>query len=79
MRSFPSNPAIQERGCKQLWIQSWDDETSCAIGRVGGISSVVDAMLCHRENTQLQQYACEALHNLAACNNYNRDVIVDEG
>uniref|UniRef100_A0A7S4WE76 Uncharacterized protein n=1 Tax=Ditylum brightwellii TaxID=49249 RepID=A0A7S4WE76_9STRA len=79
MRSSPSNPTIQERGCKQLWIQSWDDETSCAIGRVGGISSVVDAMLCHMENTQLQQYACEALQNLAACNNYNRDVIVDQG
>eukprot|EP00957_Ditylum_brightwellii_P040021 3028815-Ditylum_brightwellii.AAC.1 len=79
MRNFPSDSSIQEWGCKQLWIQSWDDETSCAIGRVGGISSVVDTMLCHRENTKLQQYACEALQNLAVCNDYNRDVIVDHG
>eukprot|EP00957_Ditylum_brightwellii_P104336 7947285-Ditylum_brightwellii.AAC.1 len=54
-------------------------QKSCTIGHVGAISSVVDAMLCHMENKQLQQNACEAFKHLAVCNNYNQDVIVDQG
>jgi hypothetical protein len=69
---------VQERGCEQLWILSWDDETSIVIGRLGGIHRILDAMSQFPQNSHLQRCACEALQNLAL-NSYNRSTIVDYG
>lgn len=78
MRGFPNHVAVQELGCERLWIQSWDDETSSAIGRVGGIPTILDAMRGHIHSPHLQQCGCEALRNLAL-NEFNREVISEQG
>ena len=78
MRQHPHSEAIQEWGCEGLWIHSWEDETSAAIGRIGGISRILDAMSLFPHNEHLQHCACEALQNLAV-NSYNRNAIVDYG
>lgn len=78
MRQFPSERRIQERGCEKLWIQSWDDENSSAIGRVGGIHILLNAMSNFSRSQRLQQSGCEALQNLAL-NDFNRDAIVENG
>jgi len=78
MRRFPRCVRLQEMGCEKLWIQSWDDENSSAIGRVGGIPTIIDAMRTHAESSHLQQCGCEALQNLAL-NDYNREVIAEQG
>ena len=78
MRRFPNERRIQERGCEKLWIQSWDDENSSAIGRVGGIHILLNAMGNFAQSQRLQQSGCEALQNLAL-NDFNRDAIVENG
>mmetsp|Transcript_25643 Transcript_25643/g.36167 ORF Transcript_25643/g.36167 Transcript_25643/m.36167 type:complete len:478 (-) Transcript_25643:214-1647(-) len=78
MRRYPNEPRIQAKGCEKLWIQSWDDENSSAIGRVGGIPTILEAMRTFLGNVQLQQCGCEALQNLANTD-YNRDVICENG
>eukprot|EP00541_Cyclophora_tenuis_P011309 CAMPEP_0116555690 /NCGR_PEP_ID=MMETSP0397-20121206/8285_1 /TAXON_ID=216820 /ORGANISM="Cyclophora tenuis, Strain ECT3854" /LENGTH=378 /DNA_ID=CAMNT_0004080985 /DNA_START=315 /DNA_END=1451 /DNA_ORIENTATION=+ len=78
MRRFPRERRVQERGCEKLWIQSWDDENSSAIGRVGGIPTLLGAMSSFPMSQRLQQSGCEALQNLAL-NDFNNSVIVENG
>jgi hypothetical protein len=78
MRRYPNERRIQEKGCEKLWIQSWDDENSAAIGRVGGISTLLHAMAAYPRSQRLQQSGCEALQNLAL-NEYNREAIKEHG
>lgn len=78
MRRYPNERRIQEKGCEKLWIQSWDDENSAAIGRVGGISTLLHAMTRFSTSQRLQQSGCEALQNLAL-NDFNRDAIKEHG
>lgn len=77
MRRYPNEPRIQEKGCEKLWIQSWEDENSVAIGRVGGITTILDAMRGSRSQ-HLHQCGCEALQNLSQ-KEYNRKVIAKNG
>lgn len=78
MRRYPNERRIQEKGCEKLWIQSWDDENSAAIGRVGGISTLLHAMASYPRSQRLQQSGCEALQNLAL-NEFNREAIKEHG
>eukprot|EP00568_Trieres_chinensis_P000554 CAMPEP_0183291458 /NCGR_PEP_ID=MMETSP0160_2-20130417/878_1 /TAXON_ID=2839 ORGANISM="Odontella Sinensis, Strain Grunow 1884" /NCGR_SAMPLE_ID=MMETSP0160_2 /ASSEMBLY_ACC=CAM_ASM_000250 /LENGTH=262 /DNA_ID=CAMNT_0025452271 /DNA_START=38 /DNA_END=826 /DNA_ORIENTATION=- len=78
MRRYPHSSRVQLAGCEKLWIQSWDDENSNAIGRVGGIPTISDAMRRHARNARLQQAGAGALQNLAL-NEYNRDVVAECG
>jgi hypothetical protein len=78
MKMYPRAEFIQEMGCEALWVQSWDDETSSIIGRIGGVDRILDAMMHFPSNSQIQRSACEALQNLAL-NTYNRTLIVDHG
>jgi hypothetical protein len=78
MRRFPNDRRIQEKGLEKLWIQSWDDDNSIAIGRVGGIGTILNAMTGFSNVPQVQQYGCEALQNLAL-NEYNRDFMGEHG
>ncbi len=78
MRRGCHDEIVQVRGCEKLWVLSWDDETAAAIGRVGGIPIVLEAMVRFPNNAHLQQCACETLQNLAA-DEYNSDVICDIG
>ena len=78
MRQYPLSEAVQEWGCEGLWVHSWDDETSSAIGRIGGVTRILDAMSRFPHNEHLQHCACEALQNLAV-NSFNRNTIVDCG
>lgn len=78
MKRSPQCEAIQARGCEGLWVHSWDDHASDAIGEVGGIPTLLDAMFNFPKNAQLQRSACEAIQNLAL-NVYNRSIIVDKG
>jgi len=78
MRRFSNERRIQEKGLEKLWIQSWDDDNSIAIGRVGGIGTILHAMNAYTNVPKLQQYGCEALQNLAL-NDYNRDFMAENG
>jgi hypothetical protein len=78
MKRSPQCEAIQARGCEGLWVHSWDDHASDAIGEVGGIPTLLDAMFHFPKNAQLQRSACEAIQNLAL-NVYNRSILVDKG
>lgn len=78
MRRGFQDEIVQVRGCEKLWVLSWDDETAAAIGRVGGIPIVLEAMVRFPNNAHLQQCACETLQNLAA-DEYNSAVICDLG
>jgi hypothetical protein len=77
MKQFSHDRVVQERGCERLWVLSWEDENSAAIGRVGGIPVILDAMARFPMNAHLQQCACECLQNLAHVNDYNRREICD--
>ena len=82
MKQYPQSEEIQEWGCEGLWVHSWDDEVSSAIGRVGGIPKILDAMSRFPNNGYLQRCACEALQNIAATTShsfYNRRMIVAYG
>ena len=68
---------VQEKGCERLWVLSWEDENSAAIGRVGGIPVILEAMARFPMNAHLQQCACECLQNLAHVNHYNRREIAE--
>jgi hypothetical protein len=78
MKCTPRCEAIQARGCEGLWVHSWDDHASDAIGQVGGIPTLLDAMFHFPKNAQLQRSACEAIQNLAL-NVFNRSIIVYNG
>jgi hypothetical protein len=77
MKRASYDRVVQEKGCERLWVLSWEDENSAAIGRVGGIPVILDAMTRFPMNAHLQQCACESLQNLAHVNRYNRQEIVD--
>lgn len=77
MKRASHDRVVQERGCERLWVLSWEDENSAAIGRVGGIPVILDAMGRFPMNAHLQQCACECLQNLAHVNDYNRREIAD--
>lgn len=78
MRHFPNEIQIQEKGLEKLWVDAFDDDNSIAIGRVGGIGTVLQAMNSFPNVAKLQQYGCEALQNLAL-NEYNRDYMGEHG
>jgi hypothetical protein len=78
MKCLPHIGALQALGCEKLWILSWDDENATAIGSIGGISLIVQAMVRFPLNDRLQQCACEALQNLAA-HEANRSKIAESG
>jgi hypothetical protein len=50
MKRSPQCEAIQARGCEGLWVHSWDDHASDAIGEVGGIPTSEVSM---RSNSKL--------------------------
>ena len=78
MSHVPHDMLIQEKGCERLWILSWEEENSAAIGRTGGITVILNAMARFPMNAHLQQCGCESLQNLAL-NEYNRREICDLG
>ena len=77
MKRASHDRVVQERGCERLWVLSWEDENSAAIGRVGGIPVILDSMGRFPMNAHLQQCACECLQNLAHVNDYNRREIAE--
>ena len=77
MKRASHDRLVQEKGCERLWVLSWEDENSAAIGRVGAIPVILDAMTRFPMNAHLQQCACECLQNLAHVNSYNRREIAD--
>ena len=78
MKMVSHDRLVQERGCERLWVLSWEDDNSAAIGRVGGIPIVLNAMARFPMNAHLQQCGCESLQNLALCD-YNRREICELG
>lgn len=78
MRQYPQTEDVQERACAALWVQSYDDENAQAMGRVGGISPVLDAMFQFPLNPSIQHSCCEIIQNLAV-HAANRHVIVQKG
>lgn len=75
MRQLPLNEHIHEKACKRLWVLTWDEDFTIAIGRVGGITLLLQTMERFPHNPRLQRFACEALQNIAA-NSYNCQEII---
>lgn len=78
MRRYPTHVPTQESGCQSLWVLSWDDENAAAIGRVGGVQTILDAMRLHPNVHPIQVSGCAAVQNLAL-DEYNRDSIAESG
>lgn len=78
MQRFPFDEQTQATACEGLWIQSWDDDNSLAIGRAGGIRMILQAMQQFPDNSHLQQCGCETLQNLAT-SDYNCQKICELG
>ncbi|KAL3943211.1 MAG: hypothetical protein SGBAC_002700 [Bacillariaceae sp.] len=78
MRQFPLDEVGQGKWCESLWVYSWDDEASSAIGSLGGIGLIIGAMARFHDNTFIQLCACGALENLAS-DSKNRSLIVNAG
>jgi hypothetical protein len=78
MNSNPYTEILQEQGCDALWVHSYDDEHSIVLGRIGGINTLLDAMIHFPTNVRIQHSCTEAIQNLAS-NHYNRIHIVNQG
>jgi hypothetical protein len=77
MKQFPQE-AVQERACYALWIASFDDDNARALGRIGGIAPILDAMLLFPHNANIQQSCCEIIQNLSISAS-NRHVMIQQG
>jgi len=76
MNRVPQDLVVQESGCERLWILSWEEDNAAAIGCVGGIPIILNAMARFPQNAHLQQCGCESLQNLAL-SDYNRREICE--
>jgi hypothetical protein len=79
MKTLAHDDLIQEKACERLWILSWDEDNAAAIGRVGGIHVILQAMSSFPMNARLQLCAGESLQNLALHNEYNCYEICEQG
>ncbi|EED95727.1 predicted protein [Thalassiosira pseudonana CCMP1335] len=76
MRRDLNNVSLQTQSLHSLWVLSWEHENANAIGRVGGIPPILDAMRAHPTAMTLHSNGIAALQNLAGID-YNRTIITD--
>jgi hypothetical protein len=71
MRRFPFSPLIQSVACEMLYVHCFEREHAHAIGLVGGIRTIIDAMEHHPNNVALQQTCARMIKHLACASPYN--------
>lgn len=71
MRRFPFSLAIQRVACEKLYAHCFDQEHASAIGLVGGIRTIIDAMEHHPDDVALQRGCAGVIKHLATASPYN--------
>lgn len=75
MRRFPFSSAIQRVCIEKLYAHCFDQEHAHAIGLVGGIRTVIDAMEHHLDDVALQRGCAGVIKHLASASAYNLDML----
>mmetsp|Transcript_9696 Transcript_9696/g.21866 ORF Transcript_9696/g.21866 Transcript_9696/m.21866 type:complete len:880 (+) Transcript_9696:432-3071(+) len=75
MRRFPFSLAIQRVASEKLFAHCFDQEHANAIGLVGGIRTIIDAMEHHPDDVSLQQECLGVIKNLATASKYNLEML----
>jgi len=75
MRRFPFSLAIQRVACEKLYAHCFDKEHASAIGLVGGIRTIIDAMEHHPDDVALQRGCAGVIKHLATASSYNLDML----
>lgn len=78
MQQFPSFAPIQATALTKLLPQTENVEVSQAIGNMGGISIILDAMRNHPHHLIIQRSGCESVRALCT-HPHNRQVIIQSG
>jgi len=66
MMNHPQNVNVQQICCMVLWnLAKNANNREVEIARIGGIHTVVNAMMQHRNHAAVQQYGCSVLCILA--------------
>lgn len=75
MRRFPFSLAIQRVSAEKLYAHCFDTEHAHAIGLVGGIRTIIDAMEHHPEDIALQRGCAGIIKHLAIASKYNVEML----
>ena len=75
MRRFPFSLAVQRSACEKLYAHCFDQEHGHAIGLVGGIRTIIDAMEHHSDDAELQLTCTDLIKHLAMASTYNSDML----
>lgn len=75
MRRFPFSLPIQRVSCEKLYAHCFDQEHAHAIGLVGGIRTIIDAMEHHPEDVVLQRGCAGVIKHLAGASAYNLEML----
>jgi len=75
MRRFPFSLAIQRVSAEKLYAHCFDTEHAHAIGLVGGIRTIIDAMEHHPEDIALQRGCAGVIKHLASASKYNVEML----
>ena len=71
MRRFPFSLAVQRVSVEKLYAHCFDTEHAQAIGLVGGIRTIIDAMEHHPDDVALQRGCAGVVKHLAGASSYN--------
>lgn len=75
MRRFPFSLPIQSIACEKLYVACFDRDHAHAIGLVGGIRTIIDAMEHHSKDVALQRGCAGIIKHLALASPYNLDML----
>ncbi|KAL7451650.1 hypothetical protein ACHAWC_003481 [Mediolabrus comicus] len=75
MRRFPFSLSIQRVACEKLYVHCFERDHALAIGMVGGIRTIIDAMEHHANDVQLQRTCASMIKHLACAGPYNLDML----
>lgn len=75
MRRFPFSLPIQSIACEKLYVHCFDSDHAHAIGLVGGIRTVIDAMEHHAQDIALQRGCAGIIKHMATASKYNLDML----
>jgi hypothetical protein len=75
MRRFPFSLAVQRSACEKLYAHCFDQEHAHAIGLVGGIRTIIDAMEHHPNDAKLLHACTDVMKQLAMASTFNTDML----
>ena len=75
MRRFPFSLSIQRVACNKLYAHCTVQENAHAVGLVGGIRTIIDAMEHHPDDPALQLGCSGVIKHLAMASSYNLDML----